>query len=147
MTLVLMRHAKSAYPPGVPDVLRPLNDRGRRNADRAADILKEFAINTALVSAATRTRETWARISHMVPATVQYLDELYHADPVTIMDVVHRLGSGTTLVLAHNPGIQECVLQETTVDSPLRRAVAERFPTSAIARIEQGELLDFVIPR
>ncbi len=33
--LVLLRHAKSAYPPGVADHERPLNDRGRRDAPEA----------------------------------------------------------------------------------------------------------------
>ena len=31
-TLVLMRHGKSGYPPGVADHDRPLADRGRREA-------------------------------------------------------------------------------------------------------------------
>ncbi|HUB57091.1 MAG TPA: histidine phosphatase family protein, partial [Mycobacterium sp.] len=34
-TLVLLRHAKSAYPNGVPDHDRPLAPRGRREAGLA----------------------------------------------------------------------------------------------------------------
>ena len=35
--LVLLRHAKSAYPHGVPDHDRPLAGKGRRNAAAAGD--------------------------------------------------------------------------------------------------------------
>ena len=39
--LILLRHAKSDYPLGVPDHDRPLNERGRRDADAAGAWLAE----------------------------------------------------------------------------------------------------------
>ena len=39
--LVLLRHAKSAWPDGVPDTQRPLNNRGRRDARAAGQWLRE----------------------------------------------------------------------------------------------------------
>ena len=62
-TLVLMRHAKSDYPAGVPDHERPLAPRGTREAGLAGDWLREHApaIDAVLCSSAVRTRQTLER--------------------------------------------------------------------------------------
>src|SRR6202035_2354332 len=62
-TLVLLRHAKSAYPAVVADHERPLAPRGEREAGLAGDWLRAHlpAIDAVLCSTATRTRETLAR--------------------------------------------------------------------------------------
>ena len=56
-----MRHAKSDWPPGVPDRERPLTKRGRRDATAAGDWLQEqgYVPDRVVVSPAQRTRETW----------------------------------------------------------------------------------------
>ena len=61
-TLVLLRHAKSAYPPGVADHGRPLASRGEREAALAgAWIRRELpSIDRILCSTAERTRQTAA---------------------------------------------------------------------------------------
>ena len=61
-TLVLMRHAKSDYPPGVADHDRPLAPRGIREAGLAGDWLRANtpAIDAVLCSTATRARQTLA---------------------------------------------------------------------------------------
>src|ERR1700710_274986 len=62
--LILLRHAKSDRPAGVADRERPLNDRGRRAAAAVgAHLAREgFRPDLDLVSAAARTRETWAAV-------------------------------------------------------------------------------------
>src|ERR1700712_4658208 len=62
-TLLLLRHAKSDYPPGVADHERPLAPRGIREAALAGDWLRAHApaVDAVLCSTATRTRETLAR--------------------------------------------------------------------------------------
>jgi len=62
-TLLLLRHAKSDYPPGVADHERPLAPRGEREAKLAGNWLRAHApsVDAVLCSTATRTRETLAR--------------------------------------------------------------------------------------
>lgn len=59
--LIVLRHAKSAWPEGVPDHERPLAGRGRRDAPAAGRRLYEAGYTPDLVvcSTARRTRETW----------------------------------------------------------------------------------------
>src|SRR4051812_30590615 len=63
--LVLLRHAKSAYPSGVPDHERPLAGRGRRNALACGRWLRSDGprIQLALVSDAVRAAQTWEIVS------------------------------------------------------------------------------------
>src|SRR5260370_40026330 len=58
--LILLRHAKSAWP-DVPDHERPLAGRGRRAAPTAGRWLREagFVPDRVLCSTAPRARETW----------------------------------------------------------------------------------------
>ena len=62
--LLLLRHAKSDRPPGVADIDRPLNPRGRRAAPAIAGYLdaEELRPDLAIVSPSARTRETFAAV-------------------------------------------------------------------------------------
>ena len=63
--LLIMRHAKSAWPDGVDDHDRPLNKRGNRAAPKMAHLLlqKGFSPDAAIVSSARRTQETWQQMN------------------------------------------------------------------------------------
>ncbi|HXO47768.1 MAG TPA: histidine phosphatase family protein, partial [Mycobacterium sp.] len=78
-TLVLLRHAKSAYPDGAADHERPLAPRGQREAGLAGDWLRTHlpTIDAVLCSTATRTRETLARTG--IDAPIRYVERLYDA--------------------------------------------------------------------
>src|SRR6185437_11768101 len=77
--LVLMRHAKSAYPDAVADHGRPLSSRGVRESGLAGDWLRANlpAVDAVLCSTATRARETLAGTG--VDAPVRYAERLYGA--------------------------------------------------------------------
>jgi len=66
--LILLRHAKSAWPVGVGDHDRPLARRGRREAPLAGRWLNENAreIDLAVCSSANRTRQTWMRVAEQL---------------------------------------------------------------------------------
>lgn len=137
--LVLMRHAKSDYPAGVPDHDRPLAPRGVREAPlMAPPLLAEVGDAgdaIALVSSATRAQQTWHLVESSMGLSVDSRTEpaLYESDPAGIAACVRESGSrGPVIVVAHNPGIHEAVLGWTG-EGPTR------FPTSAFAVLECDE--------
>lgn len=113
--LVLMRHAKSDYPPGVADHDRPLSARGRRDAAVASDWLRQHRARlvtgelTVLVSSATRAQETWAIAGAGLVASFTTEPRLYEACVSTIIDVATAYREGTVMVVGHNPTLEDCV--------------------------------------
>jgi phosphohistidine phosphatase len=113
--LVVVRHAKSAWPDDVPDAERPLNARGRRDAPAAGRWVRDRVghLDAAVCSPATRTRQTWALLAPELdgpPAPI--LDErVYAATAEELLAVVRGLPDdvGAALLLGHNPGVSELV--------------------------------------
>lgn len=127
-TLVLFRHAKSAWPDPtsphpVQDRDRTLNERGKRDAPAAGHWLNKHVpgIETVLCSPARRARETWELAAPEVPAspTVRYVDDMYEATPDTLVHVLRELPSVTLTValVGHNPTLSELV--RTLTNTPL----------------------------
>src|SRR5437763_14629781 len=88
--LVLLRHAKSARPHGVPDEDRPLTGRGRRDAQAAGLWLATEGPrpDLTLCSTAVRTRHTWEIVSRPLPhVPTRYLPELYGGDAEDVLDL------------------------------------------------------------
>lgn len=164
-TLVLLRHAKSAYPDGVPDHDRPLAPRGRREAGLAGDWLRANlpAIDAVLCSTATRARETLAHTN--IDAPVRYVDRLYDAAPGTVIDEITHVDDGADdiavlLVVGHEPTMSQVALGLAAYNSNASAAerISTKYPTSAMAvfRVtrswkdlerDSAELVDFHVPR
>ncbi|WP_225827656.1 SixA phosphatase family protein [Streptomyces naphthomycinicus] len=137
--LVVLRHAKSAWPEGVGDHRRPLAPRGLRDAPAAGRALAAGSLpDLALCSTAVRARRTWELVSAewATPPPVRYDRRLYAADVPDLLEVVHEVPADvrTLLLVGHNPGLAELVqeLAADGLDDSLER-VREKFPTSAIA--------------
>lgn len=138
--LVVLRHAKSAWPEGVPDHRRPLAPRGRRDAPAAGIALVEADClpDLALCSTAERARQTWelASAEWGTPPPVRYEPRLYGADVPELLDAVHQVPPEveTLLLIGHNPGLEDLVLELAgdSLDDALDE-VRVKFPTSAIA--------------
>jgi len=166
-TLLLLRHAKSDYPPGVPDHNRPLAPRGIREAALAGDWLRAHApaVDAVLCSTATRTRETLERTR--IDAPVEFVDLLYESTPGTVIDEINRVASrfdgdvSTLLVIGHEPTMSALSLglatEEGSNDAAAERIMA-KYPTSAIAVLRTAQswdrlalngaaLVDFHVPR
>ena len=150
-TLLLLRHAKSDYPPGVADHDRPLAPRGMREAGLAGDWMRAHApaVDAVLCSTATRTRETLERTR--IDAPVEFVDRLYDAAPGTVIDVINGVRSRfdfevqTLLVIGHEPTMSAVSLGLATADgsnSAAAERISEKFPTSAIAVLRTGETWD-----
>src|SRR5271165_369583 len=143
-TLLLMRHAKSAYPAGVTDHGRPLSPRGIREARLAGDWLRSHAprIDAVLCSTATRARET---LSHTgLDAPVTFCERLYDAVPGTVIDAINHVDDdvSTLLVIGHEPAIGQVSLGLASAEASNKTAshqISTKFPTSAIAVLRTGE--------
>ncbi len=143
-TLLLMRHAKSAYPAGVADHDRPLAPRGIREAGLAGDWLRSYApqIDAVLCSTATRTQQT---LSHTgVDAPVSFSELLYDAMPGTVIDVINGVDDdvGTLLVIGHEPAMGQVSLGLASAEDSNQTAsqqISTKFPTSAIAVLRTGD--------
>lgn len=134
-TLVLLRHGKSGYPPGVDDHGRPLADRGRREAALAGRWMADegFHVDAVVCSTATRTRETLDATGITAPTT--FVDDIYGGTPIEILEAVrlHAPRDATTvLVVGHAPGMPDTAL---TLDPD---GFVDRFPTSAYAVLTIG---------
>ncbi len=145
-TLLLMRHAKSDYPEGVPDHDRPLAQRGIREAGLAGDWLRANvpAIDAVLCSTATRTRQTLDRTGIVAP--VRYSERLYGASPGTMLEEINKTADdvGTLLVIGHEPtmsglaliladDVADDVADDDGTDIAALERISTKFPTSAIA--------------
>ncbi|MFF4760969.1 SixA phosphatase family protein [Streptomyces sp. NPDC001292] len=138
--LVVLRHAKSAWPEGVADHDRPLAPRGRRDAPAAGRALAEADClpDLALCSTALRARQTWELASAQwgTPPPVRHDRRLYAAEAPGLLAAVREAPPdvGTLLLLGHNPGLEELVLDLAGdgLDDTLDR-LRTKFPTSAVA--------------
>ena len=162
-TLLVMRHAKSDYPPGVADHDRPLAPRGVREARLAGDWLRAHMpdVDLVLCSTATRARETLARTK--IKAQARHLERLYGASPRTVYEEINGVEDEvrTLMLVGHEPTMGEFVLGLSGADGTNPQAVervSAKFPTSAIAvlhtdepwsRLEPGDaaLVDFHVAR
>jgi phosphohistidine phosphatase len=162
-TLVLMRHAKSDYPDGVPDHDRPLAARGIREAGLAGDWLRDTAptIDAVLCSTATRTRQTLQRTG--IAAPVSYLERLYGATPAAMIGEINQVDEAvnTLLVVGHEPTVSQVSLglaAHPGSDPDAIQRIETKYPTSGIAvlrvpgtwsvlTIDGAELVTFHVPR
>lgn len=163
LTLVLMRHGKSAYPDGIVDHDRPLAPRGQREAGLAGDWLRSQlpTIDLVLCSTATRTRETFARSG--IDAPVHYVERLYDATPGIVIEQINSVSEevSTLLVVGHEPTTSELALRladAQTANNAAAEQISVKFPTSAIAvlrldgswadlELRSAQLVDFHVPR
>lgn len=161
-TLLLMRHAKSDYPAGVPDHDRPLAPRGERDADAAASWLAAAypGVDEVAVSPARRAQQTWARVAARVQAgTVREDARIYEDWGSNLRDVMAALSDDAlvAMVVGHNPGIEEFALSLGQGGDPTARGrMLAKYPTSGIAvllvpgswqRPGAVELAMFAVPR
>lgn len=110
LRLILTRHAKSAWgEPALGDHDRPLSDRGEHSALALGRWLAErgYEPGQALVSTATRTRETWEGIAKafIAPPVPEFHRALYLSDPEAMLAYLHKAKAPVVMLIAHNPGI------------------------------------------
>lgn len=143
LRLILLRHAKSAWPVGAVDEERPLNGRGRTAAPLIGAYLarKRLIPDLALVSTARRAQETWSLVGDKLPRQPEtlLLPELYAASAETILAALRKVPADrrTVLILGHNPGLQDLALALSGAGSDeARNRLAAKYPTGGLAVID-----------
>ncbi len=120
-TVVLVRHghAGSRRDWDGPDDLRPLDTRGRAQADRLAEVLPLFGPTAVFSAGRTRCEQTVVPLAARLAVPVQPLTELgeeeFAADPQAGMAIVERLltprpGPGVTVVCSQGGAIPSVLL-------------------------------------
>ena len=163
--LVLIRHAKSAYPVGVGDHERPLNARGVRDGTAVGRWLAKSGLMnlkiSVVVSSARRTQETWALIAgEGIDVIARTEPRLYEASQQTILEVIRAtpLEVEVLVIIAHNPGLEDVA---STIarnrESSSYLMLTEKYPTSGVAvfdivdwstiATESAILTEFSVPR
>lgn len=162
--LVVMRHAKSAYPAGVGDHDRPLAPRGVADAKAAGRWLKDHVgvPDHVVVSSARRARGTWtlaaAELGYIGAAGYEVdadgpltIDpRVYDASTEALLEVVRELPDrvGTAVLVGHNPGMEDLVSVLTRdAAKDAARAIATKYPTSGIAVLEHEGAWHELAPR
>lgn len=165
-TLVVVRHAKSAWPLGVDDDQRPLSERGRRDAPAVGRWLVDHNLvpEVGVVSPAVRTQETWRLLSAQFPSDVASVtaDEIYAADWEDLLGVLRSVPDDRSRValVGHNPGCEElaAALAGPDSDEAALARVREKYPTAGVAVLQMAgswaqlaagsaALTDFAAPR
>ncbi|MEU6129378.1 histidine phosphatase family protein [Saccharopolyspora sp. NPDC047091] len=154
-TLVVCRHAKSAWPDDVDDFERPLTERGERDAPEAGRWLAERVpdIGFALCSPAKRARRTWQLISGVTGKVETRHDKrLYGATAGELIAVLNEVPdeADTAVLVGHNPGLEDLVAVLTGVPHQLATAeLAVLTGTGSWSQLEPGwaKLQDSAKPR
>lgn len=144
--LILLRHAKSDRTPGVADLDRPLNPRGRRNAPRMGEYLAAEGLrpDALVVSPSLRTRQTWEAVQGALKGPEpEFVTAIYEAPEAALLAVARATSdtAASLLMIGHNPGLQDLALRLVgSGDKTGRRRLAVEFPTATVAVIDfEGE--------
>jgi phosphohistidine phosphatase len=164
--LILLRHAKSAWP-DVPDHERPLAPRGQRDAPAAGRWLRKSGCVPELVlcSTARRARETWHLAEGKLGAhpEVVFEQRVYGASSAELLDLARETPSGvsTLMIVGHDPAMQSLAVDladaQEGQDAGALARLRDKFPTAGIAVLAfagawpdlgpgAARLADFVAP-
>jgi phosphohistidine phosphatase len=135
--LLIIRHAKSSWDNiNTPDIDRPLNDRGKKDAPAMArKVIKAGISVDRLVSSPARrarhTAELFAREFNVQSNEIVILNELYHALPAAFQQVITSLDDedNTVALFSHNPGI-------TAFVNTLSSVRLDNMPTCAVFAVK-----------
>ena len=109
-TLFLIRHAKSDWSINVPDFDRPLNERGKKNAPKMANFLKNLGvrIDSFVTSPAKRALTTCKYFAEVFEnENITKVEKLYDASSSDFLEVIENLSDEieNVAMFSHNNGI------------------------------------------
>jgi phosphohistidine phosphatase len=134
--LLILRHAKSSWADAsIDDWHRPLNDRGRRDAPRVGEWLREQSLIPDLIVTSDAVRAlTTAQAAAGAAGYARDIvlePSLYHAGPADVIAVLNGMrdqAAQTVMIVGHNPGLEDLLRQLTGEYHGL--------PTTALVQLE-----------
>jgi phosphohistidine phosphatase len=133
-TLLILRHAKSSWDkPDIADHDRPLNKRGKRDAPRMGQLLRDEGLLPDLIlsSTARRARKTAEAVAEASGylGEIEYTGDFYPGDPSDYIETLRQAPDDLDriMVVGHNPGLED-LLETLTGES-------EHLTTSALAQV------------
>lgn len=144
--ILLLRHAKSDHPDGVPDQDRPLAARGREAAPVMGRYLaaERLLPDHTVVSPSRRTQETFDLVAAELPVELRpRIDgRIYEAQAGALLGVIHDTPSAarTLMMIGHNPGFADLAsLLTGHGDRYAFARIKTKYPTCGLA------VLDFAV--
>jgi len=115
--LLVLRHAKSSWnEPALDDYDRPLSKRGKRDAPRMGQWMREQGLipDYIVSSPARRAKETTRRICGALdidPSSVVWEERIYGAELPALLSVIEKIPDSAqcALLVGHNPELEELV--------------------------------------
>ncbi len=113
-TLLILRHAKSSWDaPELADIQRPLNKRGKNDAPRVGEIIKEAGLHSRchLSSPAVRAVKTAEAAADTCgyEGEIEIRENFYPGSPGDYIEALNEISDGyaRVMVVGHNPGLEE----------------------------------------
>ena len=133
-TLLILRHAKSSWKDvSLADHDRPLNKRGKRDAPRMGQLLRDEDLLPDLIITST-ARRALMTVEALVEASgydgeVHLTHDFYHASTEAFLAILSQVPNDyqRVMVVGHNPGLE--VLLDVLTGEYLR------MPTAALAQV------------
>jgi len=131
-TLLIMRHGKSSWKYShLADHDRPLNSRGIRDSARIGEVIRSEGLtpDVILCSSAKRANQTAELVAEncRFSGNICLHRSLYHGDPQDYLELLVMQEENIIMVIGHNPGLEELLLEISETD--------EWLPTATIAQI------------
>jgi len=136
-TLYLARHAKSYWKDqSIPDIDRPLNSRGKRDAPFMGEVLndKKIMLDLIISSPAKRTKKTTIEIASKIgypEKKIQFNEDLYEASSNTIIKLIKKIEEkyDRVMIFGHNPGL-------TMLNNHISNHYIDNIPTCGIVALQ-----------
>ena len=156
-TVIIVRHAKSSLDfNDIPDLKRPLTEKGKKNTKKVIDYLLErnIRVDYILSSHAVRAIETAKILAHALNYTKEDIKsdpQLYFSDSKGILNQFYDLPDrfNTVMIVGHNPAMTDFVnryLSEPVDHLPTSGIVSIAFMTEDWDQVPKADFeINFVL--
>jgi phosphohistidine phosphatase len=134
--LTIIRHAKSSWDDiSLPDIVRPLNERGKASIPLIANYLADKNISPSLIITSPATRALHTAIAMGAPFNLEAEDlliraEIYFGSVASVADIVRHISDKhrQVFLIGHEPLLSSLIYSFTG-------KMPEKFPTCAACQI------------
>lgn len=149
--LIILRHAKSDWNSKCSiDRGRPLNHRGKRDAQMIGNWMAQHKIVPDIVLSSPAKRAT-STLEHVLAAIssekikIDYVESLYLAELSTLLEIIRKTPDSIQrlMLVGHNPGLEELVSYLSIQEIPATKK-GKIFTTANLALLEVTEGFELI---